>query len=96
MTSGSNLSATRPGQAHFEIFKRSSKWEWIFYSDNRRPQAASPKGYKRRQDAIKSLQKMIPAMTDAEIMLAEQAGSVADPDTAPDDDDGDETTDDDE
>ena len=77
MTSGSNLSATRPGQKHFEIFKRSSTWEWIYYSDNRRPQAASPKGYKRRQDAIKAIQVMIPAMVDAEIMLAEQAGSVA-------------------
>lgn len=95
MTSGSNLSATRPGQKHFEIFKRSSKWEWIYYSDNRRPQAASPKGYKRRQDAIKAIQVMIPAMVDAEIMLAEQAGSVAET-KAEESDDGDETTDDDE
>lgn len=87
MTSGSNLSATRPGPAHFEIFKRSAKWEWIYYSHNRRPQAASPKGYKRRQDAIKAIQVMIPAMETAEIMLAEQAGSVADPDTATEDDD---------
>lgn len=81
MTSGSNDSETRPANPHFEIFARNGKWDWVYYTGNRRALAASPRGYRRRQDAIKAINTIKNAVPSAEIMLAQVAGA-----TMPDDD----------
>ena len=70
----SKQAATRPGIAHFEIFPRNNKWDWVYYTANRRPLAASPKGYRRRTDAIKAINTIKERAAESEVLLAQLDG----------------------